>query len=382
MTVSTRGQRVLALIIGDFAENEVEALRTAIVRGGGTASFIPPSDARDTLKHADGVVPHVLIIDLVSPKTAELIPWLRGESRYFAVPVVALVPRAVDQAYVEAFSTGADDVVVRADHGALTRRVAALSGLDPSKRHDPTRGTAVIAEERMDRRRLLGRLLRRSGFDVAFAASGNELLSTIAAIEDVRVLVMSEKLPGGNVLSTLHAARTATNNEKLPAVVMAAAAPDALMREAEAAKTVAVGSDLAPIDNLLFLANEVTTTDFSELRKSARLLFATLCTFRKAGDMSLVHGLVYNVSKDGLYVRSLDTPARGTKIWVELRPPRMTDAVHLRGTAMWALSVGSPALPAPPGFGLRLEAAECPPSDLAAYEVAYGDLCDNPRLIG
>jgi CheY-like chemotaxis protein len=307
---------------------------------------------------------------------------LRGESRYFSVPVIALVPRAVDQAYVEAFSTGADDVVVRNDHGALTRRVAALSSFDPAKRHDPSRGTAVIAENRGDRRRLLGRLLRRSGFDVAFAQSGTELVSTITAIGDVRVLVLSEQLPPGGVMSVLHAARTATGNEKLPAVVLATGAPGRLVEQSAEATAVAIGSDLAPLDNLLFLANEVTRTDFSEMRKSARLLYATLCSFRKAGEMSLTHALVYNVSKDGLYVRTLDAPERGTKVWVELRPPRSTEAVHLRGTVMWALAVGAPALPAPPGFGLRLEPDECPPGDLARYVGAYQELCESPRLVG
>ena len=84
--------------------------------------------------------------------------------------------------------------------------------------------------------------------------------------------------------------------------------------------------------------------------------------------MSSVHGLVYNVSKNGLYIRSLDPLPRDTDAWVELRPPRGSEAVHLRGTAMWALRVGSPALPAPPGFGIRIDAGRCPPEDLARLE--------------
>lgn len=373
------GGTVQAIIIGEFADHELELLRAAVVRGGATATEVAADDAREFLSQTGGEVPHAVVIDLMSPYTAELIPWLRGESRYFAVPVVALVPRAADLAYVEAFNTGADDVVVRSDYGALTRRIAALRSFDPAKRHKPPRGSAIVAEARGERRRLLGRLLRRAGFNVAFAASGNELVSTVAALDDARVLVISELLPPGGVLSLLYGARAVTSNGQLPAVVMAAGSPDAIA--SEGATGIAVGSDLNPIDNLLFLANEVTRTDFSELRKSARMLFSTLCTFRKAGEMSVVHGLVYNISKDGLYIRSLDAPPRGTKVWIELRPPRSTEAVHLRGTVMWNLAVGSPALPAPPGFGLRLELEDCPRGDLARYEEAYADLVDNPGIV-
>jgi hypothetical protein len=137
-----------------------------------------------------------------------------------------------------------------------------------------------------------------------------------------------------------------------------------------------VASESAPLDNLLFLANEVTRAGFSEMRRSPRMLFSSLATFRNAGDMVPVHGLVYNISKNGLYVRSLDPPPRESPIWLEMRPPKSKEAVHLRATVMWVLRVGSAALPAPPGFGVRIEAGQCPPEDLARYELSYDKMSE------
>jgi len=71
MEASTRGHGVLAFIIGDFAENEVEALKTAVARGGGAASFITPAAARETLDRATrlGADPSALatLRELVDP---------------------------------------------------------------------------------------------------------------------------------------------------------------------------------------------------------------------------------------------------------------------------------------------------------------------------
>jgi CheY-like chemotaxis protein len=362
---------VKVIVIGSFEAHELARLESAVSRGGARAEVIEVGLAEVALGRSEAVVPSLIVVDLTSAGAAEVVPWLRGEARYFAVPVVALVPDATGPAYVEAFGCGADDVIVRSDFAALTRRVESVKVFDPARRNDATRGSAVVAEAEEGRRRLLGRLLRRAGFDVAFASSGNDLVANIATFSDPRLIVISERLPPGGVLTVLHGARAASGDHSIPAVVMAAGATDALERDAARAVNVIVGSETAPLDNLLFLANEVTRTDFSEMRRSARLLFATLCTFRRAGEMSPAHGVVYNISKNGLYVRSLDPPPRETEIWLELCPPRSAEAVHLRCTVMWALRVGSPALPAPPGFGVRIDGARCPPEDLARYEWAY-----------
>jgi hypothetical protein len=82
-----------------------------------------------------------------------------------------------------------------------------------------------------------------------------------------------------------------------------------------------------------------------------------------------------------LYVKTYDPPARDTELWLELRPPMELVGVHLRGRVMWSRKPDpSAAAAAPPGFGLRIDEAACPPGDLARYEAAYEQLLARPRI--
>jgi DNA-binding response OmpR family regulator len=368
------------VVSGDFEPHEGEAVRAALARAEVEAVFQGGADLRRVLTDPRSAAPHAIVLDAALPQIAELVAWVRGEARLFAVPIILLVPDTDDRTLVEAFTVGADDAIPRSGFEELTRRVENLAGFDPQRLAPPSRGRLVLAHPDESRRRLLGRLMRRAGFDVAFAGSGKELITNIGGLGDVRLLVASSDLPPEGIFSIVHAARGAVGNHGLPIIVLGRENLDALEASADRLGAAVVGSELAPADNLLFLANEVTRRELTDLRNSARLLYATACSFRAAGEMTFTHGLTYNVSRDGLYVRTLDPPPRGTEVWIELRPPRVTRAVHLRATVMWALGVKAPAMPAPAGFGVRIDEAESASVDLEAYRAAYDHLQVNPRL--
>jgi hypothetical protein len=162
--------------------------------------------------------------------------------------------------------------------------------------------------------------------------------------------------------------RTATCNPGLPAIVLERGPVGQ-----GGAIAASAASDVR--GELLFFAEEALRGAPSEdQRASRRLHFATLCGFRTAGSMESSYGLTHNLSREGLFVRTLNPPKAGSEIWFELRTfDGIT--VHLRGTTMWrrlACSTGGGTTP--PGFGAKIDAARCPPTDLAAYEAGYANL--------
>ena len=63
-----------------------------------------------------------------------------------------------------------------------------------------------------------------------------------------------------------------------------------------------------------------------------------------------------------------------------MRLPLQREAVHVRGKVVWATGPSKPGGMTPPGFGLKIQAADSPPGDLAAYHAAYEELIDSRVL--
>jgi CheY-like chemotaxis protein len=257
-----------------------------------------------------------------------------------------------------------------------------LSEFDPTARPPITQGRAVVAHDEMGRRRVLGRILRQAGFDVSFAASADEATDVARTGEVPSLVVAKHELSGGGALTAVRGLREAVAT-RVPFVVLGAARDlRDLGRVADGLGSVAVTSELAPPDNLLFLANELLRPGVENARASARLLHGALCGFRPAGELESEWGLTYNISREGIYVRTLDAPAPGTEVWLELRPPRSTRAVQLTATVVWRRGAKSGASGAsPPGFGARILPESCAIGSLSAYHEGYERLRAEPRLL-
>tara|TARA_B100001750_G_scaffold204020_2_gene180180 strand:+ start:109 stop:2316 length:2208 start_codon:yes stop_codon:yes gene_type:complete len=298
----------------------------------------------------------------------ELREW-RADPRFHQVPVIALVDYVAEGPFRDALVAGADDAVARSDRAALTRRIATLRGATPTQgQRQGDRGTILLVDGDQERRRLFGRTLGRTGLDVRFASSLEE-----ASAEKVSpdVAVVHETLgEPGNVHYQL---REALGSHDVP-VVLITDEGEADFGGRRIERTASVPTSV-PADHLLFVINELLNPAAAEQRSSPRLLYSTLCAFRSAGDLVPSHGVVYNISRNGLFVRSLDPPNVGDTAWLELRPPQSVGAVHLRGTVAWRTLGGGTN---PPGFAVQLLPSQMPTEDLERYRDCYRRLLDEP----
>jgi CheY-like chemotaxis protein len=277
------------------------------------------------------------------------------------IPVVAFVAHPSDSEFKRAFASGADDALVEGDALAIVQRLHCMAGLDAMARPSAHNGLALVAAPDLSKRRHIGRTLRQVGFDVAFAAEARELVS-LSRMSNPALVVATPSFPPMGGAAAVRSVRTATQKPDLPALVIG-----------DGART-SSQHDIGVRGELLFLAEEfLTPRDASELRRSKRLLYATICAFRRSGTMEPAYGLTYNLSREGLYVQTLDPPTPGTRIWLELRTPDDA-AVHVRGIAMWRREASQIGSAPPPGFGVKLEQSQCPPMDFAKYVVGYDRL--------
>lgn len=364
------------LFVARFGHDERRRVENACRRTGHRAVVVAaPSVCRELLE-SDAVRPAGVFLDLSLGGAKELVAWIRGNPRWCSLSVVALARHPTEGAFVDAHAAGVDDVTLRSDLGAVTRRLAAL-GTDSVEPGAPTQGRAWVAHPSEQRRVIAGRVLHQAGLDVAFASSTDELIAGIEADPRAALLVIAEALltPDDGIITAF---RERAGAADLPVVIL-----DVESETEHAGGTnghLGVVADAAAPDNLLFVVNELGSRLGGELRASQRLLYSTLCAFRRASDVSPEFGLTYNISRDGLYVRTVDPPAAQTSVWLELRPPGTTTIVHLRGLVVWtqpAAKRGRTTVPA--GFGVRILERECPPADLERYRTAYQVFREEPR---
>jgi hypothetical protein len=212
----------------------------------------------------------------------------------------------------------------------------------------------VVAFADPDERRMRARPLRSVGFEVLFAADPDELVGALALSEVCAVLSdagLFRATPARDVL-----ALQAADPSRRP-WVLTTATPEVpgLLRELLSARASVVGRN-APPEDALFLLNDLLRTHDTDGRESPRLLHATVARFRAAGGQRVRHGVTYNVSKEGVFVRTVLPPARGSLVWLELRPHGDDAMVHLECQVVWTRPFGaSLGASAPAGFGVHVE---------------------------
>lgn len=359
---------VEVLFVANFTRAEQERFSEACSRAQTQAVVVPSAEAGRNLLTDGAFVPRGIFIDADLVGIDTFVAWVRGDPRWMRLPLIAIAAHPTEGAFVRAHALGVDDVALRSDPGTATRRIATLS-TDPVAPVDPWRGKAWIVHPDGDRRRVVGRVLRQAGFELGFAGSGAELLESIGNDPRAELAVIGGDIGDAAERELIEALRAATNNPALPAVLLRP--PTSSDHVGEARGRLGVVTDDGAVDNLLFVVNELGMRLGGELRSSQRLLFSTLCAFRRARELTPEFGLTYNVSRDGLYVRTLDPPTMGTLVWLELRPPGTTSIVHLRAKVAWARKAGTSGGTAPPGFGVQIDEEQCPALDLQSYRVAY-----------
>ncbi len=288
---------------------------------------------------------------------------LRERASLLTVPVIAVVPHPTESIYRDVFAWGADDALVSGDRGGITRRLANLTSAKPPQQAARQVGLAIVASDDIALRRMLGKTLRRAGFDVNYATEARDLVELATTAAGLSLVVATEDFPPLGAEAAIRSARTAARKPSLPALIIPVDA-----------KVGWTPSGDLPVDGkLLSFAEDVARGSATDQRVSRRMPYGTICSFRAAGAFLSSYGLTHNLSREGLFVRTLDAPRPGSEIWFEMRAPETQPIVHLRGTVVWRREPGAVGA-TPFGFGVRVKPEACPPEDAKAFAGGYDAL--------
>ncbi len=339
-------QYVLAVGLFDSVEHRVlaevaeqSALEVHIESEPGKAAAW--LDANDTI---------AMLVDGDMPDCGTFAVERRAQSQHATLPVLTWTRGVHDLSFADAFSWGADDVVNRNDQYALVARLRQLPK-EPRGTTTTHRGVALVADSDRNRRIVIGRVLRNAGYSVTFAVSGKDIEQFIET-EKAELIVTNSDLLASPV-KTVERLRELGSR----AMFILNCPPRELkqVRHIFANIERATSTDgFAPAENVLFVSNELNRGFGTDHRTSARILFGTTAIFRGAGRESDDFGYTYNISENGIYVRTLAPPVDDI-VWLELCPPRSERRVRLVGKVAWrrGLSKGEFAT-VPPGFGLQI----------------------------
>lgn len=356
-----------AAAVGNFHASDEKVLAAAAAHASTHIDFTSLEEAARQME-AHASEPRCLFVAHETNLSA-VVSRLRQRASLLTVPVIALVPHPSESYYLTAFASGADDALVSGDRGGVTRRLANLRSAKAPTRQVPAQGVALVASDDIGIRRMLGQTLRRAGFDVTYATQAQELVEQSQSLGALSLVVATSNFPPSGAQSAIDLARKVSQKPDLPALVVPKDA-DANWRPSD----LTLGSS----GKLLNFAEEVSRRDATDLRVSPRIPYPTMCSFRPAGMMHPTYGLTHNISREGLFIRTLDAPKPATEVWLELRAPSDTRVVHLRGKVVWRREPGAVGA-TPFGFGMRLQPEDCPQSDHSMYSAGY-DALNEQRL--
>jgi len=353
------------LAVGDFGRNALDGLH-AVSEGAGLDLNVVGSSF-EALEWLGQHEPHSLLIK--SGKDVEQTCFeVRSQLRHGLVPIVALSSQVDVLAFAEIFSWGGDDVVGLGDWDKLIARLRRLPKAPWERAPQASQRVALIAATERSRRVVLARVLANAGYLIQFAVTLEDA-GAFAERNPPRLVVIDADLDGALELVR----RLAPAHGQTLWIITA---PPRRLRECRGGlrglANAALTDGYAPPENVVFLANELGSGRGVDKRASRRLLYGTLVRFRSAGRDSDDLGLSYNISRGGIYVRSLAPPIEDT-VWLELTPPRTERRVRLEGSVAWRRGYGpSDTATVPPGFGVRINDATR--ADLKAWEEGYASL--------
>jgi DNA-binding response OmpR family regulator/Tfp pilus assembly protein PilZ len=337
-------------------------------------SFVVESveERGELVSKLEASMPRAILLSPSLPNPSEVCLAVRMHARFSMVPILWVQDDLDDLVFGDAFGVGGDDAVQSANHDGMIRRLKML----PEPQEDTTgagRGVALIGEADDDRRIVLARLFRNAGFDVSFAGNVEELSERVRSAPLVLVVADLE-LSGGGTLACFSGMRG--EGSKVPWVL--ATPPKKLRETSDALKHEAgawVWDSYAPPENVLYAANEALRGSFAEQRASPRLLYGTAVAFRQAGRDRDDVGFLYNVSGEGLFIRTLAPLGSGEDAWLEFKPPRTDRRVRLEAKVVWRKQYGRVSeATVPPGFGVKISGGST--TDMKRYRDGYRALAE------
>jgi CheY-like chemotaxis protein len=291
--------------------------------------------------------PRVVVFDAAIVRAEKLCHKVRSKKSLSAVPLIALTSDTNDTLVERLYSLGADDVMTSTLGPGFVSR---LRTLPDRLAQPPERGLCIVGDADKERCNVLARVLGNAGYDVK-AAHDPVSLAFYTKSRMPRLVVASATL--GPPRSFISEARrrgctapwivTATRRD----LVKVAGGLAGLDR-------VSVVNTAGAPETVLFVSNEMMRGQLPPSRAEERQLYNTLVRFRSAREESDELGFSYNISQNGMFVRTLAVPEQDV-VWLEVRPPRSREWVRLEGRVAWRRPyVPTSAQLGPPGFGVSI----------------------------
>lgn len=347
---------LMTMVIGPFQAHTRTEMQAAAQRAGAQCIFVSEVSRALTLLKSLETPPRCIFASLKAD-LATLAEKLRDSVEYYTIPLVGLVPFPSSDFYQMANRQGADDSVPEYDTGGMTRRLANLVQGEAPRLPEMRSGRALVAVSDEKQRRHVGRRLRSAGYEVEFVSSAEGLTDVDSQRPAPAVLVATPSFaPLTERVSVLDATFPRVN---VPLSTESSLDPRNL-------------SDPEIADRLMFLVDEATRPVSPEARSSRRIQFSTITTFRAQRSFEHTYALTDNMSRQGLYVRTLDPPPVGIYVQVNLRD-KFGDVIEVRGTVAWRHAPNRVGGRTCPGFGLSIDERACPPEDLEKYRALYAE---------
>lgn len=347
------------------ARNEIlQTLRDA----GLNPRRLEPDD--DMVTNLESDPPVALIMGNEVPDRGQLIARIRDKEALHGFPVIFRLPTRTDSSIEAALEEGADDFLLDDCPHQLEALINILEDSDSWNVMRAPKGLAVLAEDHREERIRIAHVLKRNGFDVAYAGSTEELSRAVLANKP-RIVVscahIAEEVFGASDLLDRKII-----NKDVPWIVLnnGEIAPPEPGDVPAHFPTISLVNKRDGVDGITFVTNELLTPAPPNVRKSKRLLYGAPVSFgTELGDLSF-QGYCYNINLGGLFVRTLTPMPMGARVKVRMRTPFGDGDFVATAQVVWVSKFrGMGSGSSPPGMGVQF--SEWSPPDKAAYEVGY-----------
>lgn len=308
-----------------------------------------------------------IIIGSETPELAKLISSLREDEALSTVPVILFMSTLDSASLKSAFRQGVDDYLIDGSEEQLAALLAALKNENPWSVGGAPAGRIILAHHDRLERVKLSRVLRQNGFDVFFVSSIEELESALDQ-QTPRAVVTSSQLPGPSIGEIVDA----HSQGSLPLVLLTANSPEKRLPESLLNRPrTAMFESGSDVSGLTFIINELCAPQRPKgIRKSARILYGTPISFVHGQGEMAFYGFTYNISIDGVYIRTLTPLPVPSVMDISFKPPFGPQRVIAGAQVAWVKLFGQEGGPiSPPGMGVQFTSMM--DDDRTVYESGY-----------